>query len=394
MRKISVALVFIFSTLLLPHIISHVYAEEAASVATETETEAGPAKKQIRSKSVASILAEQDPRGEPELTLCSQNLNNLGDFSLTRQRLDNSMTKADFDAKVAALVSRFVQGKCDVVAVQELLGTTSEAALKNIDQLASILHFRTGRVFETRVGNTNDPISRVGFLIASDRAEILAETSYNRVELPKIAAKERPRFFLRGPLELQLSIKGRDGSAAKIMAVINLHLKSKGGKERDPAELEWETYRMQMAEAVRRIVESRHERAFASGETLLAIVGDRNSNFDAASSDILSGRLVLDDFKAQGGCRVSKRGVAFCQTEKYRPTRLFSVLQGDPQTSLLPGTFRMNKVYSWLDEILLPQESLRFAWNTFSKEGDYTSFIINDHPKASDHSLVGVTFNW
>lgn len=346
-----------------------------------------------KGKAVEALLPD-DPRGPPELTLCSQNLNNLGDFEMTRMRLDNSMPLNVYQAKVTGLITRFIKGRCDVIAVQELLGTDSKAAMAVLQGLADALRFRTGRVFEARVGNTNDPVSRVGFLVATDRAEILAETSYNRVELPKILPKERPRFFLRGPLELQLQVKGRDGSPSKVMAVINFHLKSKGGRERDPAELEWETYRMQMAEAVRRIVESRFERAFGSGETLLALVGDRNSNFDSASNEILAGALTLDDFKLNGGCRLSKRGAAFCLKEKRRPSRMFSLLQGDPQTKLLPGTFVMNKVFSWLDDILVPQETLRFAWADYAKEGDYSSFVIAEPAGVSDHSLVGATFNW
>lgn len=345
-------------------------------------------------QTVKEILAKDDPRGPPELTLCSQNLNNLGDYALTKQRLDNSMSIATYNAKVAGLAKRMIKGGCDVIAVQELLGTTEDAAIQNLRRIADVLHYQTGRVFDVIVGNTNDPISRVGYLLASDRVELLAQVSYNRVELPKILPKERPRYFLRGPLEIQLSVRGREGSKSKIFTVVNFHLKSKGGRERDPAELEWETYRMQMAEAVRRIVESRHERSFASGETLLALVGDRNSNFDSASNEILSGSLTLDDFKLKGGCRLSKRGVAFCQKDKHRPHRLFSLLQGDPQTSVLTGTFHMRNVYSWLDEILVPQETMRFAWENYAEEGDYTSFVIAEPPDVSDHALVGAVFNW
>jgi hypothetical protein len=347
-----------------------------------------------RGVSVEELMRKADPRGAPELTLCSQNLNNLGDLSLTRQRLDLSMTAAGFAKKLNGLAARMIAGRCDVIAVQELLGRNDKAAKENIDRLAQALHSKTGRFFETLLGNTNDPLSRVGYLIAVDRAEVLAQVSYNRIELPKILPKERPRYFLRGPLEVQLSVRGRDGTQSKIVTVVNFHLKSKGGKERDPAELEWETYRMQMAEAVRRVVESRHERAFASGETLLAVVGDRNSNFDAASNEILSGSLTLDDFKLKGGCRLSKRGIAFCEKSKHRALRLFSVLTNDPQLKNLTGTFHFRDVYSWLDDILVPQETLRFAWDDFSREGDYSSFVINEPEGVSDHSLVGVAFNW
>jgi hypothetical protein len=195
-------------------------------------------------------------------------------------------------------------------------------------------------------------------------------------------------------LEAQFSIKPLQGSASKTIGLINFHFKSRRGGSGDPAELEWETYRMQMAEAVRRIAESRYAASFGSGEMLFAVLGDRNSHFDTATGRILEGTLVLRNFQEGGTCRLSKRGVPLCQGESILPQKLFSPLIGDPQTKSQPGTHHFKGEYSWLDDILMPAESLRFAWAEFDSAGDYNSGVVYEPGSASDHALVWVRLNW
>jgi len=206
--------------------------------------------------------------------------------------------------------------------------------------------------------------------------------------------KQKPRLFSRGPLEIQLRVKSRERSPSKIVALVNFHFKSKHGASRDPAKLEWETYRMEMAEGLRRVVINRHEQGFNSGETILVVLGDRNSHFDAASAKILEGILTLNHFRGEGVCRLSKRGVPLCQAGRALPQRLFSVLLTDPEAKLLSGTFSFENTYSWLDDILMPAESLRFTWQDYDVEGNYASEVIYEPELASDHGMTRVSLNW
>jgi hypothetical protein len=66
-------------------------------------------------------------------------------------------------------------------------------------------------------------------------------------------------------------------------------------------------------------------------------------------------------------CRFARQG---CSASKF-----FSVLV-DPQTKLQPGTERYENVYSWIDDILMPTESLPFAWERFDITGDYSSGVL------------------
>ena len=93
-------------------------------------------------------------------------------------------------------------------------------------------------------------------------------------------------------------------------------------------------------------------------------------------------------------CRLSKRGVPICQGGIPAAQELFSVLTGDPQTKLLPGTIKYKNVYSWYDDIIMPLESLPFAWSGPASTGDYDTGVVYEPKWASDHALVWVRLNW
>jgi endonuclease/exonuclease/phosphatase family metal-dependent hydrolase len=334
-----------------------------------------------------------DPRGGVDLTVCSQNLKLFGTLQTVRAK-NSSYTKAEHSAKIADLVSRFTKVDCDVIAVQEVMGATEPDAKAAIEELAQRLKQVTNRVYATRVAPPAEGGMTMGFLIAQDRATVLSAVAYEKVELPKIAEKQRPRLFLRTPMELQISAHAKGGQEVKAISIVNFHLKSKRGGAADPTGLEWETYRMEMAEALRRIIDSRHKQSFASGESLLMVLGDRNGNYDVASARILEGSLVLSNFKKDGGCRLSKRGLPLCKPEISLPQRLFSVFARNERVQSLPGTFAYQGEYSWLDDILMPAESLPYAWSSAFSEGRYNSGVVYNPKAASDHAMVYVKLNW
>jgi hypothetical protein len=274
------------------------------------------------------------------------------------------------------------------------MGRNQEAVDAGLQELADKLRKSTNRFFRIRSAPPAEGGMTLGFLVAEDRAAIVNTLSYAKIELPKLVAKQKPRLFPRTPLEIQLIANSRESNLAKPISIVNFHFKSKRGGEDDPTGLEWETYRMEMSEAIRRIVERRHKQAFASGDSILMLVGDRNSNFDVASARILDGTLNLSSFQADGGCRLSKRGVPLCKSGASLPRRLFSVLTSNKSAFILPGTFSYKGEYSWLDEILMPAESLPFAWKSAFLESQYDSGVVYSPKDASDHALVYVKLNW
>lgn len=351
----------------------------------------------LNSLSAQDRMSELDPRldfrGKVEATVCSQNLENYGSDETMKRRTKGFSADAKKE-KEDALIKRFVKAKCDIVAVQELLGSTEIQAKEGLASLAKLYQKRTNREYEVYVGGSNDKISRVGFLVAKDVGGFENLTSYYQVELPKISEEQKPRFFSRGPLELRLSIRSPENKQARDLILVTFHFKSKSYAEEDPAALEWETYRMEMAEAIRRVVEKRHKREIEDGSALIMLLGDRNSNFDVASARLLTGMLRLEQFQGQAPCRLSKRGVPLCKPGMMQPETFFSVLLGDKQTRLTAGTYRYENTYSWIDDILMPVSSLPFAYAEPGSEGDYDSGVIRDFPEASDHALTYVRVNW
>jgi hypothetical protein len=342
-------------------------------------------------------ISGTEPRGAAELVVCSQNLQNYGllpDF-LSRNR---GTAAREFYRKQDALATRFAATDCDVIMVQEVLGGDEIVSAKALKNLADAIRLKNNRFYEIVTGPSNDPFTRLGYLVAVDRAQVLNQNSYFKVELPKLVDEGKPRLFSRGPLEIQVKVKGREGSNSKTVTLINFHFKSKYNAQKDPSRTEWETHRMEMAEALRRIVESRHATSIKTGETLLVMAGDRNSHWDAASAEILNGRLRLSDFKTPGTgtplCKISGRGVPMCAPGTAGAQSFFSLLLGDPETKLMPGTHKYKKVYSWLDDMIAPAATLKFARASFDSEDNFDSGVVYEPIRASDHAMTWARFNW
>jgi hypothetical protein len=359
----------------------------------EPSAEEGAAKKEKKRSPTKYVAPGTDPRGLVDLTICSQNLKLFGTYETVKSRAPNT-TKGEHELKLEELTKRFVTARCDVIAMQEVMGEKEGDAKAALDELAAQIRRVTNRVFISRVAPVAEGKMTLGYLIAQDRATVVSALSYAKIELPIIGEKERPRVFQRTPMELQVTVGGRDGGEPRTVSIVNFHFKSKRGGASDPTGLEFETYRMEMAEALRRIVESRHQQSFASGESILVVLGDRNGNFDVASARILEGSLVLANFRKDGGCRLSKRGVPLCKTGISLPQRLFSVFARNERSKQVPGTFSYQGEYSWLDDILMPAESLSYAWRSAFKEGVYDSGVVYEPKGASDHALVYVRLNW
>jgi predicted extracellular nuclease len=389
MLRACAVLSVVISCWALPVVSTASEGEKKGSTQAATEGEAVPPKPKVKRTPVVG----EDPRGASDLTVCSQNLKLYGTFNTLKVR-NPAYTKQEHAEKISALVERFDAVNCDVIALQEVMGEKEADAKAALEELAVHLGKKDNRVFSTRVAPPAEGGMTLGFLVANDRASILNAVSYAKVELPKLTEKQRPRLFLRTPMELQISVPSRNGQELKTISVVNFHFKSKRGAASDPTGLEWETYRMEMAEALRRIIDHRHKQAFASSDSLLLVMGDRNGNYDVASARILEGSLVLQEFRTNGACRLSKRGVPICKTGTTLPQRLFSVFARNERVHSLPGTYSYEGEYSWLDDILMPAESLPFAWKSPYTEGEYDSGVVYAPKSASDHALVYVNLNW
>jgi len=334
-----------------------------------------------------------DPRGLPEVVICSQNLENFGELALMKRR-EEAENEKEREAKMHALVKRFQKAGCTIIAVQEVLGANSKKAQEALDELALRLRHYTNKEYVTYIGPSNDRISQVGFIVEKEGIEFNGLTSFAKVELPKVSEGQEPRLFARGPLQLRLVVSGKEQAASRELTLVTFHFKSQAFNSGDGADLSWETYRMEMAEALRRVIVQRNEELLKGDGNLLVLLGDRNSHFDSASARLLTGEVILSRFQGEAPCRLSKRGVPLCKPGAVLPPIFTSVLTNDPQTFQSSGTYLYGNTFSWLDEILLPVTNLQYAYEKAGVEGDYDSGVIREFEEASDHGLVYVRLNW
>ncbi len=332
-----------------------------------------------------------DPRGLPDITICTQNLGLFGTFSDSEIR-QPSLTKEEYKIKLNSLVERFMRARCDIIAVQEVLGEKTEA-FKALLTLRERLRKKWNRFFNI-VNGDGEYASRCAFLFAIDKVELLHSVTYQGVELPKINPQDASRSFPRAPLEVQLRTLSGIGAEKKILRLITFHFKSKRGGWKDPAQLEYETHRMVMAEALRRIILSRHNGAVRKGTSPLILLGDRNSDEFSASARILEGSIHLGNFFNGKTCRIGGGGAPLCTPMARGPQDFFSVLTSDVETRSQGGTFLYKKKPVWLDDILLPAEALHYARTRLDDSGNYDSGLLFEPKEASDHALAYVKLNW
>lgn len=323
-------------------------------------------------------------------TICSQNLERYGSRRLFLKS-NAELSSSDFERKQKAIVTRIFEARCDAVALQEVLGKNKREAEESAESLASAVSEATGKKYDAVVGETNDEFIRVGFLIDKSSLSLEKVIPFSDDELPKLSQFQRPRFFARLPLQVNLRAQLRNGSN-RPLRLVTFHMKSKSGGMKDPAGLMWETVRMESAEKLRTLIENNDKEAFQTGGPLLFVLGDRNSDEESATAEIMDGKLHLSSFQSPDPpCMVAKAAKVLCRKgyDGFSPV-LFSVFSGDPDTKNLPGTHTYKNTASWLDDIVMPVASLEYALEDPSREGDYDSGIISAYPEASDHALVYV----
>jgi hypothetical protein len=60
----------------------------------------------------------------------------------------------------------------------------------------------------------------------------------------------------------------------------------------------------------------------------------------------------------------------------------------------MPGTHKYKKVYSWLDDMIAPAATLKFARASFDSEDNFDSGVVYEPIRASDHAMTWARFNW
>ena len=337
-----------------------------------------------------SNLDAQSELGAPELTVCSQNLNNFGLQKKNKKKRGRRKNRASRDRQVQQLghlVERFAVADCDIIAVQEVTGENKGLALGRLRMIANRLSKSESRLYSALVGDSRDSRIRNGFIYATDRVEVVDLESFKSEPIPKLNVRSPLHYYSRGPLALKIKVKAQKDKPSRKFALVNVHLKSKANSYKDPTKTKFELLRMEMAEGVRRIAQDLSEDGYPA-----LILGDLNSDTDSATVEILSGEKRLKDFREN--CRIDRELTSECKKPKSRAeefTPLFQEALERKQKIGAGGSFRYKGQFELIDEILIDNGELALAKKSKKEINVGFEGVFR---KGSDHKLLWAKLNW
>ena len=305
-----------------------------------------------------------------EFRICTQNLFNYGQGSKKKVRKQRNY-----------LIQRILKAKCDVIAVQEVLGENKQKAQKHLERFAVALSAKTRKSFQALVGESFDKRIRNGFLLNQRKVKLLKQENYAGTYLPKLQVRGPAKKFSRGPFTVLIEV----GGLMQPLYLINIHFKSKSKSHLDPTRTEYEITRMEMAEAVRKIAEKQ-------SNAIVLILGDRNSDERSATAMILRGERELRDFSSSGECRLSKYKKPVCSGSlRDRDfVGLFALRKRRFAKEYPNASYRYKKRWYLYDEILVPEKEL-FMFERGN--GRLAIGFEGQIYRGSDHKLLWVMFN-
>ncbi|MCS6961759.1 MAG: hypothetical protein NZT61_04570 [Deltaproteobacteria bacterium] len=308
------------------------------------------------------------------VTICTQNLHNFGQEK-------GPITQ---NLRATLLGERIKNGKCDIVALQEVTAKRTDYARKTCKVLTDKLKELTYADWDCVVGDTEDGPHRLAFIWKVRNINLVEAFSYKNLDVPKLSKIDASSHFNRIPLEAIFRIKFSEVS--RYVAAINIHLKSKAGAEKDPTGLKWEIVRMEQAEAIRK---QALDRLISRKEKMpVLILGDRNSDYRSPTAKILAGELHLADFAGNAPCRISKSLVPVCLKEIPRNPIFASPITLDKANLSVGGTFRYRKKLQFLDDILIDVNHLGLVQKSHFSLKEFDAGIIFEPLEASDHALL------
>ncbi len=316
--------------------------------------------------------------GVPEsisLTVCSQNLHRFSSKEKSNKLKRSKQKKF--------LITRMKDAECDVIALQEVVGSRREDALEVAVELAGALGKRTKREFRAFVGRSKDKYISNGFLVAEDAGVVEEVRSHWRERLPKLQLLGPSSRFTRGPLSLVFRQENKPP-----LILLTFHLKSRHKGWKDHSRTDFEGLRMQEAAGIKRIVRSL--RTTYGKEVEVIAVGDRNSGAQSAAADILRGVRTLSDFDSNKGCRLTEQETSICvgnPPDTANMIDLFGLRQRENPEKYVKGSYRYRGKESVIDEILVTPGLLKKVRRS---DGTIAIGFKGQFRKGSDHKLVWV----
>lgn len=356
-----------------------------------------------------------DPRGEPELRLCSVNTGGYGLRGEVRKLLRGERANArKLLARERSIVKAIVEAKCDVVALQNLVGRDMTKVKEALERLSKkITTQREDAVWESVVADSNSRLLRNAFLVNTTRASIGRSESFTSTLLPRFDVFERPKFA-HGPLQLEISVKGIEDPAPKRITLLTMNLAERLSSRKPEPALE----RMQMAEAIKQIGLIHQQKLNPLDPSMLFLLGDLHGDLRTPESFILEGRRELPDFKTEGNCSLDPENNRrfSCKQKILRPAVFlplnreswradFDYRKGKNEDDevVYKRLYRLspaarvkqrNSMIKRTSGIYTVQADIKHVWKLPWTPGDLKSGAVAVNNGVSDSPLVWAELNW
>lgn len=258
-----------------------------------------------------------DPRGNPEITVCSINANNYG----TKDIWKSTFRRSDIPKRTVmrrTIIKAIREAGCDLIAVQNILGKDDADALQSSQE---ILGYKTEERagWKTILGAVNREVSRNAILYR-DKLKLVATEKFTGSRLTSFGSFRLDQLGVP-PLRAVFEVRRAGSDETRNVSVTSFTLKNSVNFSSD----ETEVRRIQLAEFIRTQTAS-IKRAESEAETIVILAGNRAGSADSVGTQILEGRYKLADFLSDGACSFNADGTISCLREKMRPKELFGVV--------------------------------------------------------------------
>lgn len=399
-------------------------------------------------------LAERqwaDPRGVPELRVCSLQLGGYGEKSEAK-RMIRGLTLTDLRSREQSAISAIISAKCSVVAFQGLVGRSAAYARKGAEIFTEKLKKRTGAPWGAYVSESRHQTVFNGFFVreglvqsgspsrtegkdgensketAVARDVSIAEKSsiggvagnktFSEITPPPLGDLKERRIT-SDVEQLNLRLPAANGPKNVVILSVSLRKALFGVPDR-------EITRVQYAEAIRVLLAKIVSESDPLDPPIFVLAIDRGVERRSATHFVISGRLQLKDFTEnchieQLSSEVKKKETSaaesipklVCNSPIERPQALFDVItEGITQKTTYKRTKKENETRFSLIKptaaekaseserrrsrsglYLLP-EDLKFVRERVSEPLHFSSGFVPVKNGQTDSPLVWTDINW
>lgn len=405
--------------------------EEPVSITKQAKARLARVRQRERSRSLRQYEKRvesyrQDPRGKPELRVCSIDLNNFATLADVAH-LVRGGNPAALLLKEHTTVNAVLRLGCGVVALQGVAGKNSAAGAEALKRLTKPLSKRSGEAWQAYIAESPQHSGFNAFLVRPSAGKVFGTVTHAAEPFVHLKGINS----VRGIFQLDLRVPGQDGRRPKAVLLINFHFQN----ALKPTHPEPEMMRLQLAEGVRKVAVQalRDEMQFDPENVPLVIVlGERNEPISRPAHVVLSGRARLSAFDPGGGCvlheepeagnagkkdkaKLEKLKISFeCSREALGPAVLFDLLTSGVVASGRPEQYQEDGETRWRrsaadrkakagkdrwDKVLsagmyLFQEDLPIALRHPDRPMEYSTGIGSVRNGKPESPLIWADFNW